>query len=77
MQFTAIFSVKKVLKALAMAFDHYLTCLIFPAWWARFPMKTSRIAQKVHLFSIDIQYFRPFTLDFPSVEPIFDDRIIA
>ena len=32
--------------------DHYLTCLIFPLRWACFSIKTSRIAQWVHIFSI-------------------------
>ena len=57
---TAIFNVKKLLKKLSMAFDQYLTCQIFPVQWARVPMKTSRIAQWVHLFSMVIEDFRPF-----------------
>ena len=33
----AIFDVKELLKLLAMVFDQYLTCLIFPLRWAYFP----------------------------------------
>ena len=57
----AIFDLKKQLKLLAMAFNQFLTCLIVPLRWACFPIKTSRNAQWVHLFSV---IFRLFTLFF-------------
>ena len=50
----ANFYVKNQLKLLAMAFDQDLTCLIFPLQWGCFPIKSSRNAQWVHLFSLDL-----------------------
>ena len=44
-------------KTTEMAFDQDLTCLIFPFRWACFPVKISRNAQWVHLFSIDFDEF--------------------
>ena len=46
------------LKLLAMAFDQDLACLIFTLRWACFPIKSSRNAQWVHLFSM---YFDDFS----------------
>ena len=43
---------KRRLKLLAMAFDQYLTCQIFPLRFTNFPVKTNHAAQWVHLFSM-------------------------
>ena len=64
----------KQLKLLAMALDQYLTCLIFPLRWACFPIKTSRIAQWVHLFSVDFDDFSTIYLMF-SLKPIFHRKL--
>ena len=60
----AFFDLERQLKLYEMACDQVLTCLIFPLRWACFPIKTSRIAQWVHLFSIDFDDSRPFLLFF-------------
>ena len=44
--------------------DQYLTCIIFPLQWACFPVKTSRNAQWVHLFSKDFDDFLTIYLIF-------------
>ena len=51
MQFRA-FYVNKPLKLVAMAFDK-----IFPVVMGTFPIKTTRITQWVHLFSMDFEDF--------------------
>ena len=61
----AISDLKRQLKVLEMAYnDQVLTCLTFPLQWACFPIKTSRIAQWVHLFSMDFDDSRSFLLCF-------------
>ena len=53
----ANFDLKVQLKLLAMVFGRDLTCLIFPLRCACFPIRNSRNAQRVHLFSIDFHDF--------------------
>ena len=53
----AIFDLKRQLKLLAMPCDLFLTCLLFSLGLASFPIKTSQIAQWVHLFSMDFDDF--------------------
>ena len=53
----AILDQKRHLKLLEMARDQVQTCLIFPLRWAGFPIKSSRNAQWVHLFSMDFDDF--------------------
>ena len=60
----AIFVLKRQLKLLEMAFDKVQTCLIFPFRWAHFPIKNSRKAQWVHLFSMNFNGFRSVCLYF-------------
>ena len=59
-----------------MAFDQYLTCQIFPLRWACFPIKTSRIAQWIYLFSMILMISLPFT-PFFSLNSILNGKIIT
>ena len=46
---------RNILKCAKIVFDNYLTCHIFPVYWARFPVQNSYIAQWVHLFSMNLR----------------------
>ena len=63
-QFRAFFYVNKRLKLLAVDLNKYPTCQIFPVQRAHFPIETGHIAQWVHLFLMNFEDFRPYTLVF-------------
>ena len=64
-RFRAIFDVKTLLKTLAMALDQDITCQIFPLGSAPLPILTGRIAQWVHLFSVDFNHL-PYSFNLNS-----------
>ena len=48
------YNVKQISKLPAKAFDRYLTCQLFSVQWAHFPIRTDRIAQWLHQFSMNL-----------------------
>ena len=63
----AISNVNECLKLHAMALDQYLTCQKGPVQLTHFSVKTSHIAQWVHIFSMSLGDFSTSILIFKCV----------